>query len=67
LRAGFGEMGLWPVVAHRLADFEFRQFAYHIGPDQKRNQQRRHHGQHRAQRNVVEYIECADVFRQPLE
>ena len=65
-RAGFGQMRLRAVVAHGLADLVRGQPAYHHRPDRERDEQRRQARQHRAQRDVAEHVERADVFRQPL-
>ncbi len=65
-RAGLDEVRLRPVVAHRLADLHPRQPGDHLRPDEERDQERGHARQHRAQREVAEDVERADVLRQEL-
>ncbi len=66
--AGFRQMGFGPVVANRLTNLVGRQLANHDRADDERDQERRKSRQHRAQCDVVENVEGADVkiVGQPL-
>ena len=65
-RAGLGEVRLRAVVAHRLADLHPRQPGDHPRADDERDEERRHAREHRAQRDVAEDVERADVLREQL-
>jgi hypothetical protein len=54
------------VVAHRLADLVGSQPADQRRPDEESDDQRRQARQHRAQRDVAEHVERADILGEPL-
>jgi hypothetical protein len=65
-RAGLDEVGLRAVVAHRLADLLGSQPADDGRAGGQRQQHGGHRGKHRAQRDVVEDVEKANVLGEPL-
>jgi hypothetical protein len=65
-RAGLRKMRLGTVGPNGLADFVRRELAYHRGADDERKYERGQACEHRAQRDVIEDIEDANVFTEPL-
>ena len=65
-RAGLAEVRLRAVVAHRLADFVRGELPDQQRPDDEGDDERGEAGQHRAQRDVVDYVESADILGEPL-
>src|SRR5687767_2455600 len=64
-------MGLRAVVAHHLPDLPDLELLDHPRADEQRQQQRRHHREDGAQRQVREDVECremrSELFRQPVK
>jgi hypothetical protein len=64
-------MALGPVVAHHLPDLPDLELLDHPRPDEQRQQQRRHHREDGAQRQVREDVESREVgselFGQPVQ